>query len=127
MKQESTFKMAKIIKLSALILGLIFGILVFVFALFSGAESYGNDFWAALKNSPNALPWLLFLFIIWFAWKQELMGGLTLIGLGISLLFLFDSFRDFQWPAFMVSMMVVLDGFLFVLSWRLKKDFEPED
>jgi len=126
MNHVLAMRKANRIKRTALILGLIFGVLVFVFALLSGAEAYGNDFWAVLKNTPNALPWLLFLLIIWFAWKQELMGGLTLIGLGISLLFLFDSFRDFQWPTFIVAMLVILDGFLFVLSWWIKKELDPE-
>ena len=118
--------MAKALKVSGLVVGLIFGILIFIFALLSGSEEYGNDFWSLLKNSPNALPWLLFLLIIWLAWKQELMGGLTLIGLGISLLFLFNTFRDFQWPSFIVSLIVIFNGYLFVHSWWLLKDFEPE-
>jgi len=126
MKQKGDLKMAKALKVSGLVVGLIFGILIFIFALLSGSEEYGNDFWSLLKNSPNALPWLLFLLIIWLAWKQELMGGLTLIGLGISLLFLFNTFRDFQWPSFIVSLIVIFNGYLFVHSWWLLKDFEPE-
>lgn len=122
MNVESTLKTANTLKLSALILGLIFGVLVFIFALISGAEAYGNDFWAVVKNSPNALPWLFFIALIWFAWKHELMGGMTLIGLGFSLFFLFDTFRDFQLPAFIVAMIVIINGALFVSCWWIKKD-----
>lgn len=122
MNVEITLKTARTLKLSALILGLIFGVLVFIFALMSGAEADGNDFRALLKNSPNALPWLFFLVLLWFAWKQELMGGMTLMGLGISLFFLFDTFSDFQLPAFLVALYVILNGTLFVSSWWIKKE-----
>ena len=126
MKQEIVSKTAKIIKRLALIIGISFGVLIFIFALMSGAEAYGNDFMAILKNSPNALPWLLFLLLIWFSWKQELMGGLTLMGLGISLFFLFDTFRDFQWPAFIIAIIVIFNGFLFTFSWWLRRDSYPD-
>jgi len=126
MKQETALKTANIIKVIALILGIIFGVLIFTFALISGAEAYGNDFMSLLKNSPNALPWLLFLLLIWFAWKHELMGGLILMGLGFSLFFLFETFSDFQWPAFIITMIVIFNGLLFACAWWLKQSSYPD-
>jgi len=55
-------------------------LLLFVFALFSGAEE--NTFQGLLKNSPNALPWLIMLAISLFGWKHRLVTGIAALILG---------------------------------------------
>ena len=55
-------------------------LLLFVFALFSGAEE--NTFQGLLKNSPNALPWLIMLAISLFGWKNKLITGVAALILG---------------------------------------------
>lgn len=109
--------MEKAFRISARILGVVFGVLLFVFALISGAEEYGNDFWAVLKNSPNALPWLIYLLIVLIAWKRELIGGLLLVVFGIFFLFFFGVFDHFILATFIIVLFVIINGLLFLGSW----------
>lgn len=62
----------------------------FVFALLSGAEQYGGGFGGVVRNSPNALPWLVLYLINIVAWKYELIGGALLIACGLFATFAFD-------------------------------------
>lgn len=121
MSNSSKNKWAAISRISARILGIAFGILIFTFALVSGAEAYGNDFMAVVKNSPNALPWLIFLLLIWLAWKNELLGGIFITILGIALLFFFQVFGNFMMATFIIVLVVILIGNLFLLSWWLRE------
>jgi len=101
---------------------LIVGILVFVFALLSGSEEYGGGVTGIIKNSPNALPWLGLLVFLFIAWKWELIGGILITALGIFLMLFFNVLGGgFQWPAFIVSIVPVVFGLMFVLSWFLHK------
>jgi len=109
--------MEKSIRISARILGLVYGILIFVFALFSGAEAGGNSFEAIIKNSPNALPWLFYLLIVLFAWKRELLGGILLVAFGIFFLFFFRVFKHFNPSTFIIVFLVIINGLLFMGSW----------
>lgn len=109
--------MAKFYRISARILGFVFGILIFVFALFSGAEEGGNSFNAVLKNSPNALPWLFYLLIVVFAWRRELIGGVLLVSFGIFFLFFFRVFEHFNPSTFIIILLVIINGLLFMGSW----------
>jgi hypothetical protein len=113
--------MAKYYRISARILGLVYGILIFVFALFSGAEAGGNSLEAVIKNSPNALPWLFYLLIVLFAWKRELIGGLLLVALGIFFLFFFGVFSHFMLSTFIIVSLVIINGLLFLGSWWKRK------
>ena len=121
MSNSSTYKWARFSRLTARILGLIFGISIVIFALLSGAEAYGNDFMAILKNSPNALPWLFFLLLICLAWKNEFLGGTIITVLGIAMLFFFQIIGNFMISTFVIVLMVLLIGNLFLLSWWLRK------
>ena len=64
---------------------LIIGVLIFIFALLSGAEKLGGGIMGIIKNSPNALPWALLLILVYVAWKWELVGGIIVTGLGLFL------------------------------------------
>ena len=79
-------KIANILRNTARYSLLIIGVLIFIFALLSGAESQGGGVMGIIKNSPNALPWVLLLVLVYVAWKWELVGGIlfTVIGLGFS-------------------------------------------
>jgi hypothetical protein len=101
---------------------LVVGILVFIFALLSGSEAYGGGVMGIIKNSPNALPWLGLLVFLFIAWKRELIGGLLITALGIFLMIFFNILGgSFQWPAFIVSLIPVVFGLMFILSWYLAK------
>ena len=121
MSSKSRIKTANILRYTARSLGLIFGMLIFIFALASGAEYYGNDFWAFVKNSPNAFPWLLYLVVVGLAWKKELAGGLIILVFGIFNLFFFGIFDDFLWTTIIIVLLVILNGLMFIGSWWLRK------
>ena len=121
MSDTSINKWAIISRTTARILGIIYGILIFIFALVSGAEAYGNDFMAIVKNSPNALPWLIFLLLVWLAWKNELLGGIIITILGIAMLFFFQVFGNFMMATFIIVLIVIMIGNLFLLSWWIRK------
>ena len=85
-------KTAKILRYIARYTLLIFGVLIFVFALLSGSETFGGGIKGILKNSPNALPWLILLILVVIAWKWELVGGILITLLGILALGFFGIF-----------------------------------
>ena len=97
------------------ILLLLITALVFVFALLSGSEGYGGGFMGIVKNSPNALPWLLLFGLNYLVWKKELIGGviLTLFGLFITYLFNFSG-PNFWWSTFIMTSSITLLGVIFI-------------
>ena len=62
-------KTANIFRNTAIYSLLIIGVLIFIFALLSGAESKGGGVVGIIKNSPNALPWVFLLVLVYVAWK----------------------------------------------------------
>ena len=98
---------------------LVLGILVFFFALLSGSEDYGGGISGIIKNSPNALPWLLFLVLIFIAWKWELVGGIIITLLGIGLLYI----NNFRLPiiTFILILLFIILGSFLIRSWYLRK------
>jgi len=60
----------------------------FIFALLSGSDGTLIGF---LKNSPNALPWLILYALIYAAYKWQRIGGILLTLLGIMTFFMFDA------------------------------------
>ncbi len=90
------------------------GILLFVFALFLGAEEYGGGLQGIIMNSPHAIPWVALLVIVFIAWKWELVGGILMIILGI-FAYWFVSFRgnDFNVALFIIFLLIILMGEFF--------------
>lgn len=111
----SRIKQIKTIKNIKLLTGiglLILGVLVFVFALVSGSEEVG-----LLKNSPNALPWLLLLVLTIYSFKKPVFGGLLIILYGLALVYFFN-FRgtNFFLTTFILTMVIPLLGFVILAS-----------
>ena len=102
------------------------GMLVFIFALLSGAEEYGGGLHGIIKNSPNVLPWVVLLVIVLIAWKWELVGGILIILLGI-FAYWFISFRgnSFNVAPFIIFLLIILMGEFFLISWYLRRKKEP--
>ena len=102
------------------------GILVFIFALLSGAEEYGGGLHGIIKNSPNVLPWVVLLVIVLIAWKWELVDGILIILLGI-FAYWFISFRgnNFNLAPFIIFLLIILMGEFFLISWYLRRKKEP--
>jgi hypothetical protein len=104
------------------ILLLLITALVFVFALLSGSEGYGGGFMGIVKNSPNALPWLLLFGLNYLVWKKELYGGIILVIFGLFITWLFN-FRgpNFWWTTFALTSLITLSGIIFILLGLQKK------
>ncbi len=105
----------KIIRRTSQFLLLLITTLVFVFALLSGSEGYGGGFMGIVKNSPNALPWLLLFGLNYLVWKKELYGGiiLTIFGLLITWFFNFRG-SNFWWTTFTMTSLITLLGIIFM-------------
>ena len=102
---------------------MIFSILVFIFSLLSGSEDYGGGFMGIVKNSPNALPWLLLLVLAVIAWKWKLIGGILLSLLGIGLLYFFGiPDQSFKMVTLIIASLPVVFGLLLILSWGLEHE-----
>ncbi len=122
MEKEKNIQTANILRNIARYTLLVVGVLVFLFALSSGAENYGGGFQGLMKNVPNALPWLALLLFLLLAWKRELPGGILIILTGVALLifFVFTANR-FYLPVLILTLLVILLGSFFVLSWYLRR------
>jgi len=122
MKKENQLKTANTFRNIARYTLLSIGALLFVFALFSGAESFGGGFMGVIKNSPNAAPWLGLLVFVFIAWKWELFGGILITALGIFVTWYMSIRGDnfFVLP-FIFFMLIILMGVFFLLSWYLRK------
>ncbi|RLC52473.1 MAG: hypothetical protein DRH79_04855 [Candidatus Cloacimonadota bacterium] len=116
----SRFKTANLLRNFARYFLLILGILVFVFALLSGAEQTGG-IKGIIVNSPNALPWLVFLFIVWLAWKKELIGGIVIILFSVAASILFSIWNDLFEFSFWLVLVILICGIFLILSWKLRK------
>jgi hypothetical protein len=116
-------KTAKILRTIARYTLLIFGVLVFVFALLSGSETFGGGIKGILKNSPNALPWLILLVLVVIAWKWELVGGILITLLGLFALGFFGIFAaNFSIGTMIICLFPVILGSFLILSWWLSRD-----
>ena len=73
-------------RISFLILTLFWGI----FALLSGANEYGGGIRGIIKNSPNAIPWIVLLGVNYIAWKWEITVGVIILLIGLILSFFFN-------------------------------------
>ena len=101
---------------------LVLGVFVFFFALFSGARGYGGGIEGIMLNSPNALPWLILLLFLLIAWEWELIGGILITLIGLTLLYFFN----FQGPnfflvTFILTILITILGAFFIISWFLRK------
>lgn len=107
---------------------LVFGVLIFIFALFSGAEEYGNGIKGIIKNSPNAIPGLIFLGLVYVAWRWELIGGILITILGIFALGFFGIFSsNFMVPTLIISLIPVILGSFLIVSWYLSRGLRDEE
>ncbi len=122
METTQKIKTANILRNIARYVLLTLGILVFLFALVSGSEQYGGGLQGILKNSPNALPWVILLAAVYIAWKRELAGGIliTLAGVGMLILFILKA-NNFYWPVLLLVLLILVLGVFFILSWRLRR------
>lgn len=102
---------------------LILTVLALIFALLSGAGLNGGGVYGIVRNSPNALPWLILLAMIYIAWKWELIGGIIISLTGIFMMYFFHVFSSkFHIAALILTLMIFLLGTFFMMSWYLRRD-----
>ena len=112
----------KIAKLVAQILLLVVSLFWFAFALLSGAEEAGGGFIGLVRNSPNALPWLLLLAFNWLAHKFNLAGGLILFAFSWFAFFLFDMYEAESLPIlFLIFLPVLTVSLIFIANGILDR------
>ena len=121
--QTARLKTANILRGIARYTLLVLAILVFIFALLSGSEEKGGGIAGIIKNSPNAIPWLILLIFVYVAWKWELVGGIIITLLGIAMLyFLVFVAPNFFLATFILILLIIMLGAFFILNWHLRKE-----
>lgn len=97
-------------------------ILGFAFALLSGAEQYGGGIIGILKNIPNTWPWFMLFILSYIAWKWELVGGIIMLIVGLSVLYIYNFPRtNFLSSASLIALLIIVLALLFIWSWYLNK------
>jgi hypothetical protein len=109
--------LSKYLNYSSRTLLIILSVFWFVFALLSGAEEYGGGIKGILKNSPNALPWLIMFLFVFLAWKKKLIGGIAILSITIFTFFMFDH----PIALLLISFPLLLSGGLLIASYYIKK------
>lgn len=110
----------RISKIVAQVLLLVLSLFWFAFSLMSGAEEYGGGFRGILKNSPNAIPWLLLLVLNYFIYKFNLLGGILIFAFSWFCFFMFDVYDPEQifvllvifLPLLLISLIFIGNGIL---------------
>ena len=122
MKSINQLKIANILRKVAR-----YGLLTIVafvigFALLSGAEKYGGGLYGVVQNSPNALPWLVLLGLVYVAWRWEKIGGTLITTAGIVAVYFFNfEGTHFYWQVFVLTLLIVILGMCFLISAYLRK------
>lgn len=119
---KTTVSYIKVLKYIARYTLLLIASLLLVFSVVSGSEDYGGGLTGLLKNSPNAIPWLVLILLIFIAWKHELLGGTLIFLCGLWFVYFFNfSGPNFWWITFFLTALIPIMGLVFVLSWYLNK------
>ena len=116
----SNLKLAKILRYIARTFLVIVSVFWFVFALLSGAEEYGGGLMGIVKNSPNALPWLLLFVFVYLSFKWELIGGIIISLLGVFSFFAFDVSEQMV-VFFFIPLPLFIFGAFLIASYFLSK------
>ena len=111
MEQAKQAQTARIVQKTALIILFVFSVLIFVFALLSGSESFGGGISGIIKNSPNSLPWLVLLALVIIAWRNPFFGGILITIAGAVLTYYFNfSGENFFLLTFIICLLIVFLG-----------------
>jgi hypothetical protein len=117
---KDSIRLVKYLQSTAKIILFVVAVFWFVFALISGSAEYGGGVKGIVRNSPNALPWLLLLFIVYVAWRRELFGGTLVTVMGLCTIFWFDTFES-PFIFFVLSIPLILLGGFLITSWFVVK------
>lgn len=123
MKTTNRIRLANLLRNCSRYILLVLGIMVFVFALLSGSEEFGGGLKGIIQNSPNAIPWLGLLILVFIAWKSELAGGILITVSGLFMIYFFNfSGPNFFPVTFILTVLITILGAFFIVSWYLRRD-----
>ena len=119
-------KIVKILRYSARTILILVGAFWFVFALLSGAEELGGGVMGVVKNSLNALPWLILFAFVFIAWKWEIIGGSIISVMGVLTIFMFDAYKE---PVvfLLISLPLMLLGGALVIAGYLSREQQAKN
>jgi hypothetical protein len=118
-----TRKLARVITIVAKtmqVIVFIYSLLWFAFAILSGSEAYGGGFQALVKNSPNAIPWLILLLINIISWGWERTGGILYLIFGVFSFFFFHAWSFGGFVMLVVTIPYMIIGILSIFYWSFK-------
>lgn len=117
--------MPEILRTIASIVLFVICILTIPFALISGSEAFGTGISAIIKNSPNAIPWIILLLIAFLARRNGKVGGTLLLIGGGFMVYLFNTGPRLDPVVLVLTMLIPLTGVAFLIHWhktRLNSD-----
>lgn len=126
--KNDQIKTVKQLQHMALVLLSICAVGIFLFALISGMWTFGPGVTAMLENSPNTLPWLALIVLVWLAWRNKMAGGL-LIGIFGLIITWFFNFRgqNFFLITFVICLIITFLGFLTWMSEQLIQNYNQKN
>jgi hypothetical protein len=128
MEKSQQLKTLRIVRSIALSILLLLSVLVLIFSLLSGSEAYGGGFSGVMKNSPNSLPWLLFLVLVIISYKKSVLGGFLIMIFGAIITYFFNfTGGNFFLTTFIVCLLIVFLGLLVLFSGLTIKNLTAEE
>lgn len=120
MVKEGMHKTAKMIRNFSLIVLSAMAVLLFIFSLLSGAESFGGGVKGIINNFPNTIPWIFLLIAVFIAFKWQLAGGIIILLMGIFTVFFFNAPENLH-VLFVISIPLIVLAKLLIITWYLDK------
>lgn len=116
----------------AILLLSIWSVFLFLFALMSGAEAAEGTVSGIVANTPNALPWLIPIVLIYVTWKRQVLGGFLFLLFGIATIFLFSTYQSAGALVVISVPSILLGSLLMTQNWwdrsvTLAHDMHPRD
>lgn len=99
--------------------GLLFvlAILLLIFSFISGTENYGGGLQGFVQNSPNSLPWLLLLILLFFVKRKPIWTASLLILFGAFITYFFNfTGQNFFLSTFVLCLSIIFLGFVLLFT-----------
>lgn len=93
-----------------------------LFSLVSGTEGYDNGIYGLIKNSPNAIPWIILIGLLFLSRSRAKLAGFFITAIGIGVVYFFNfSGPNFWWITLIVTSLIPFFGALILLSSYINK------